>query len=281
MCRLFFTVFVLVIFASPALSVPAPNSRDTIARLIADLDSDNFRTREAATKELLRIGIDALPALKDAMAKSPSEEAARRIKSILQTINPVYEGHSSGWHWVFQDLAHSQTFKSTGGGIESVKLRVARMNDGKPGDDLTVEIRDPSLGKIYFRGTITAEASTREFRWHTVKTAHKAELKEGEQYLLIFHSRGTVNTAPWAVNAIYQDIYPHGQHGVHAHEDFFFEIQFTNRRTLRVGPDGENTKMKTPINSGNGGGTAQLYGEQRLADGKKLPDGEAVGTERK
>lgn len=144
------------------------------------------------------------------------------------------------------------------------------MNAKKPADALTVEVRDPSLATVYFRGALPADHSTTDFKWHAVKSTPKAELKEGASYLLIFHSRGTQNTACWAVNAICRDIYPHG---VHAHEDFFVEIQFANCRTLRVGPEGENTEDKTPISSGNEGGTPHVYGEQRLADGKKLPDG--------
>lgn len=279
-CLIVFGLF----FALPGpagLAVPAPNNAERIPKLIADLDADNFRTREAATKELLRFGVEALPALKDALAESPSEEAARRIKSILQVINPVFEGHSPGWHWVYQDLVHSQTFKSPGTTIDDLKLRVARMNEKKPAGALEVEVRDAGLAKIYFRGTIAAADSTTGFKWHTVKSTHKAALAEGEDYVLLFHSRDTRNTACWALNAIYSDLYPQGQHGVHAHEDFFFEIRFANRRTLRVGPDGENTKAKTPNNSGNGGGTELRYGTLKLGGQRELPEGKEVREGRK
>lgn len=279
-CLIAFSLF-FTLPGPASLAVPAPNNTQRIPKLIAELDADNFRTRESATKELLRIGIDALPALKEALAKSPSEEAARRIKGILQVINPVYEGHSPGWHWVYQDLVHSQSFRSPATSIDELKLRVARMNAKKPAGALEVEIRDAGLTKIYFRGSIAAAESTTDFKWHKVKPTHRAELAVGEDYVLLFHSRDTQNTACWAVNAIYTDLYPQGQHGVHAHEDFFFEIRFANRRTLRVGPDGENTKAKTPINSGNEGGTELRYGTLKLGGEKELPEGEEVGAAKK
>jgi hypothetical protein len=276
------TLTLLAVFLAtlPTFSVPLPNKGVRIERLIRDLDNDNFRIREEATRELLRIGTDALPALREAQERAKSEEVREHLRKIVQTLNPVFDGHSTGWHWVYQDLAHSQTFTATGTGINSLRLRLARLNATKPGDDLTVEVRDPSLAKLYFRGKVPADDSTTDFKWHTVKAAHRADLVEGEEYVLIFHSRGTANTAPWAVNASYKDIYPHGRHGVNTLEDFFFEIAFSNRRTLRVGPEGERTPDKTPISSGSNGGTPQVYGEQRLADGKKLPDGEAVAPSR-
>src|SRR5205814_2152820 len=158
---------------------------ERIASLIADLDSDNFRTREAAHRGLLDIGPDAVPALRDALARNPSEDCIRRLKSVLQTLHPVFEGHSNGWHWVYQDLAQGQTFKPAGSSIRQLRLRVARMNKNKPAGALEVEIRDSQLKKIYLRGQIPAADSTVEFKWHTVKLDHVADLKEGEEYVLI------------------------------------------------------------------------------------------------
>ena len=105
---------------------------------------------------------------------------------------------------------------------------------------------------------------------------HRADLKEGETYWLIFHSRDTAAKACWAVNAIYRDVYPHGRANQHAHEDFFFAIEFGNRRTLRVGPDGENTPQKLPINSGNQGGIPFGNGKLTLAGQAVLPQGQMV-----
>jgi hypothetical protein len=54
-----------------------------IARLIADLDADEFAAREAATKELAKLGEAAVPALQRALKDNPSLEKASRIKTLL------------------------------------------------------------------------------------------------------------------------------------------------------------------------------------------------------
>lgn len=221
--------------------MPAPNTHSRIERLIKDLDNDSFRVREDATRELLKLGGDAIPQLKVAIARNPPEEVARRIRHVLQTINPVFEAHSYGWHWVYGDMAQGQSFKASGVTIRELKVRVARKNRNQPAGDMHVEIRSTDLTKIYLRGSIPAANSKVELQWHQVKLDHVGDLKEGEEYWLIFHSRGTVGKACWAVNAAYKDVYPHGRFGQHAHEDLFFDMEYSNRRNLRIGPDGENT----------------------------------------
>jgi hypothetical protein len=261
-------------FLSSIRAVPAPTLNQQIAQMIAELGSDNFRMREAAHLELLQIGPDAAPALREAIARNPSEESIRRIKAVLQTVQPIFEAHSNGWHWVHENLAQGQTFRPAGTSIQKLRLRVARMNKTQPSGALAVEIRDSQLTKVYLRGHIPAADSSVEFRWHSVKLDHVADVKEGDEYMLIFHSRDTASNACWAVNAAYKDVYPHGQHSRHADEDFFFEMQFGNRRTLRVGPEDENTKEKLPINSGNQGGTHLLNGGLILPGRGEVPDGE-------
>jgi hypothetical protein len=54
-----------------------------MARLIADLDADDFATREKASAELTKFGDEAVPALRAALAGKPSPEALRRITAIL------------------------------------------------------------------------------------------------------------------------------------------------------------------------------------------------------
>jgi hypothetical protein len=58
-----------------------------IARLIADLDSDEFDTREKATKELEAIGNRVVPALKKALEGSPSAEVRQRVEGLLKKLD--------------------------------------------------------------------------------------------------------------------------------------------------------------------------------------------------
>jgi hypothetical protein len=74
-------------FLRDRLRPAAPPDRDEakrIARLVAQLDSDSFKERQGASAELTRLGERAEPALRDALAASPSVEARRRIEGLLE-----------------------------------------------------------------------------------------------------------------------------------------------------------------------------------------------------
>jgi WD40 repeat protein len=60
-----------------------------IARLIADLDSDQFATRERASRELREQGEAAEPALRKALTGNPSAELRRRVKEALEALDPA------------------------------------------------------------------------------------------------------------------------------------------------------------------------------------------------
>jgi WD40 repeat protein len=60
--------------------------QERITRMIADLDHDEFSTRERATADLMQLGKLADPMLRKALAKPPSLEVQRRIERILQKI---------------------------------------------------------------------------------------------------------------------------------------------------------------------------------------------------
>lgn len=55
-----------------------------IAALIADLDSDEFVTREKALTELEKLGDAALPALRKCLDNKPTLEQRRRIEVLLK-----------------------------------------------------------------------------------------------------------------------------------------------------------------------------------------------------
>jgi RNA polymerase sigma factor (sigma-70 family) len=62
--------------------VVAPEPKQ-LARLIADLDSENFDVRQKASQELARLGELSRPALEDALKNEPSLELHRRIEELL------------------------------------------------------------------------------------------------------------------------------------------------------------------------------------------------------
>jgi hypothetical protein len=66
--------------------------------LLADLDNDAFDVREKATKELQKLGPLAEPALREALKGSPTAEARRRIRQVLDGLGgrPAGEPDSGG-----------------------------------------------------------------------------------------------------------------------------------------------------------------------------------------
>ncbi len=95
---------VAVLMRSPAAAVPflekalppatAPPS-ERVAALLADLDHQEFPRREAASRELEKLGELGDPALRRALAANPSPEARRRLERLRQAIEA--EAPSSEW----------------------------------------------------------------------------------------------------------------------------------------------------------------------------------------
>jgi RNA polymerase sigma factor (sigma-70 family) len=61
-----------------------------IARLLADLDSDDFTARQKATAELEKLGARALPAYRKALESKPSLEVRRRLEDLLEKAGPAW-----------------------------------------------------------------------------------------------------------------------------------------------------------------------------------------------
>jgi WD40 repeat protein len=68
----------------------SPDERRS-ARLIADLDGDEFATREKATAELEKLGIRAKPALRRALQGQASAEVRSRVKRLLERLGSPHE----------------------------------------------------------------------------------------------------------------------------------------------------------------------------------------------
>jgi hypothetical protein len=252
--RIHHALLVAVLAVSAVPAEDAPRGTD-VQKLIEDLDHPVYRFRLAAEQALAGMGERAVPALKQALKRPASLEMERRLTRLLARYEPLtYDAHFNGWHWVYSNIVHAQTFEATGTMVETLRLRVAQLNANRPAAALTVEIRDPKLETIYLRGAIDPSVLQRDFAWQRVALQHVAPLKPKETYVLVFHSQGSKNAGPWVVNAIYQDVYPGGHHWDTRTQDFFFAIEYADGRGLRVGPRSDDTAFKTPINSGNGGG---------------------------
>lgn len=67
----------------------AAKKAQRIRKFIRDLDSNSFHTREKAFMKLAKLGKDAEQAMREALAKTPSLEAAVRMRDLLKRIKTV------------------------------------------------------------------------------------------------------------------------------------------------------------------------------------------------
>jgi hypothetical protein len=90
----------LVLSTGAAIAAPAPALTpppdDEVARLVAQLDADNYRARDRATHRLREMGLDAVPMLRKAAEESPSAEVRTRLADVIAGITRL------GWR---SDLA--------------------------------------------------------------------------------------------------------------------------------------------------------------------------------
>jgi hypothetical protein len=91
-------VFLIPLIDAGLPCLPAAEAKkiaDRVARLIAQLDDDRFRVREAATKELKQIGSPTEKALRRALTESESAEVRRRAADILRFALRLVAGQSA------------------------------------------------------------------------------------------------------------------------------------------------------------------------------------------
>jgi hypothetical protein len=84
---------ICILSSDPARTVPmlrkelqpaAAIDPKAIARLIADLDSDRFETRQEAFRQLDKLGEAAMAAMRKALAADPSAEVRKRLEELLE-----------------------------------------------------------------------------------------------------------------------------------------------------------------------------------------------------
>lgn len=70
-------------YLAKRLSPASPADPAKVARWIAELDADDYATRERANQELEKLGKQAWPALRKAVEANPSAETRRRLRRLL------------------------------------------------------------------------------------------------------------------------------------------------------------------------------------------------------
>jgi RNA polymerase sigma factor (sigma-70 family) len=113
---------------SPSSSATAEQEK-VLAQSIADLDSEAFRTREKAMRELENLGDVALPALLKAQTEPTSLEARRRIERLLSRIDKASR----------QELRAVEVLERIG--TPEAKQLLQKLAAGAPGARLTCEAK--------------------------------------------------------------------------------------------------------------------------------------------
>jgi WD40 repeat protein len=70
---------------------PVADADDRLARLVADLDSDQFKVRDRAFAELHKAGLSAEVAVRRALAQKPTLEMRRRLESLQAAMDKLAE----------------------------------------------------------------------------------------------------------------------------------------------------------------------------------------------
>ena len=69
------------------ISPVKPVANERLAKLIADLESDQFAVREAASKTLAELGEIAAPAMRKTLASKPPLETRKRLEQLVKRID--------------------------------------------------------------------------------------------------------------------------------------------------------------------------------------------------
>jgi WD40 repeat protein len=104
-----------------------------IRALVADLDSDSFDRRAAASKGLADIGAEAEPALRRALAGRPSPEARKRLEELLGNIGPLRSGEALRCLRALVVLDRV--------GTPAARRVLQTVAEGEPADDVTEEAK--------------------------------------------------------------------------------------------------------------------------------------------
>jgi WD40 repeat protein len=134
----------MALAASPAQAVPLLAEKltsttvdaDRLARLLTNLESEDFHEREEATEELKKLGDAAEPALRQALQRKPPPESRRRLEQLLEDLDAA--GGVSGER--LRTLRVVEVLERIGDKPARDVLR--RLADGPAGTRLTEEARE-------------------------------------------------------------------------------------------------------------------------------------------
>jgi RNA polymerase sigma factor (sigma-70 family) len=112
--------------------LPRPDEK-TVAQLVADLDSNDFRTRENATEELRTFGDSAADPLRQVLVGKPSPEERRRLQPLLRQARD-WTAERLRDHRAIQALEHI--------GTRSARKVLQALAEGAPGARRTEEAKD-------------------------------------------------------------------------------------------------------------------------------------------
>jgi hypothetical protein len=84
MCNLAASPSETVRFLGSRLTAAVAPDPQRTARLIADLDNEQFAVRDRASAALAKLGEAVVPLLRDALARDPTPEVSRRLKALLE-----------------------------------------------------------------------------------------------------------------------------------------------------------------------------------------------------
>ena len=105
-----------------------------VSRLIADLDSPNFRRRQAAKEQLAALGDRAEPGLSTALLAKPSEEQRRTIVQLLEALHVVRDPETLRHLRALEVLEHV--------GTAEAQTIIHDLSEGLAGARVTREAKD-------------------------------------------------------------------------------------------------------------------------------------------
>jgi WD40 repeat protein len=123
-----------VAYLSKRIRIPIRPSRETVLKLLGDLNSNEFLVRENATAELSKLGDLVKKELQEALDEKPSSEAARRIKGLISDLSSSTNTNLLRETRVIEVLERV-------GNIDTQKL-LAKISNGAPEAQLTIEAKN-------------------------------------------------------------------------------------------------------------------------------------------